>query len=117
MKVEGWFDALRREAQSRAYILRLDVLDHSRNVLKARLVISPDLFVQVYRNDLYDTTNLVVLYGGRRIYGRDQLGGRWHRHTAEAPDVHDTSADGSRSVELAEFLDEAEAVLAAMGLP
>ena len=62
-------------------------------------------------------TNLVVLYGGRRIYARDQLGGRWHRHSAEAPDVHDTSADGSRSVELAEFLDEAEAVLAAMDLP
>jgi hypothetical protein len=117
MNVEGWFDALRREAQSRAYILRLDILDHSRSMLKARLYISPDLFVQVYRNDLYDTTNLVVLYGGRRIYARDQLGSRWHRHSAEAPDVHDTSADGSRSVELAEFLDEAEAVLAAMGLP
>jgi hypothetical protein len=117
MNVERWFDALRREAESRAYILRLDVLDHSQNMLKARLVISPDLFVQVYRNDLYDTTNLVVLYGGRRIYARDQLGGRWHRHTAEAPDVHDTSTEGSRSVELGEFLDEAEVVLAAMGLP
>ena len=117
MNVERLFDALGREAQSRAYILRLDILDHSRNMLKARLVISPDLFVQVYRNDLYDTTNLVVLYGGRRIYARDQLGGRWHRHTAEEPDLHDTSADGSRSVELAEFLDEVEAVLAEMGLP
>ena len=117
MNAERWFDALRREAPSRAYILRLDILDHSRSMLKARLYISPDLFVQVYRNDLYDTTNLVVLYGGRRIYARDQLGGRWHRHSAEAPDVHDTSADGSRSVELTEFLDEAEAVLAAMGLP
>ena len=106
MNVERLFDALGREAQSRAYILRLDILDHSRNMLKARLVISPDLFVQVYHNDLYDTTNLVVLYGGRRLYARDQLGGRWHRHTAEAPDVHDTSAEGSRSVELAEFLDE-----------
>jgi len=57
MNVEHWFDALRREVQSRAYILRLDILDHSRNKLKARLIISPDLFVQVYRNDLYDTTN------------------------------------------------------------
>ena len=108
MNVERLFDALGREAHSRAYILRLDILDHSQHMLKARLVISPDL---------YDTTNLVVLYGGRRIYARDQLGGRWHRHTAEAPDIHDTSADGSRSVELAEFLDEVEAVLAAMGLP
>ena len=108
MNVERWFDALRREAQSRAYILRLDDLDHSRSMLKAWLYILPDLFVQVYRNDLYDTTNLVMLYGGRRLYARDQLGGRWHRHRAEEPDVHDTSADGSRAVELAEFLDKSK---------
>ena len=56
MKVEHWLDALHREAQSRAYILRLDILDHSQRMLKARIYISPDLFVQVYRNDLYDTT-------------------------------------------------------------
>jgi hypothetical protein len=117
IKVARWLDVLHQEAQSRAYILRLDILDHSQSMLKARLYISPDLFVQVYRNDRYDTTNLAVLYGGRRIYGRDQLGGRWHRHRAEAPDVHDTSTDESRPVELAEFLDEAEEVLAAMGLP
>ena len=29
MNVEHLFEALRREAQSRAYILRLDILDHT----------------------------------------------------------------------------------------
>ena len=117
MNVAQWLDALHQEAQRRAYILRLDILDHSRSMLKARLYVSPDLFVQVYRNDRFDTTNLVLLYGGRRIYARDQLGGQWHRHEAMAPHVHDTSVEGRRSVELAEFLDEVESVLAAMGLP
>lgn len=117
MKVTQWLNALHREAESRAYISRLDILDQSRTMLKARLYISPDLFVQVYRNDRFDTTNLVLLYGGRRTYARDQVGGRWHRHTTAAPHVHDISAEGRRSVELAEFLDEVEAVLAAMGLP
>jgi hypothetical protein len=76
MKVTQWLDALHREARSRAYIIRLDILDQSRTMLKARLYISPDLFVQVYHNDRFDTTNLVLLYGGQRIYARDQLGGR-----------------------------------------
>ena len=104
MSITHWLDALRREAGSRAYIGRLDILDQSRTMLKVRLFVSPDLFVQVYRNDRFDTTNLVLLYGGQRIYARDQVGGRWHRHTAAAPYVHDISADGRRPVELAEFL-------------
>ena len=117
MKAADWLSALHREARSRAYITRLDILDQSRRMLKARLYIAPDLFVEVYHNDRFDTTNLVLLYGGQRIFARDQLGGLWHRHDAGAAHVHNTSAEGRRSVDLVEFLDEAEAVLASMGLP
>lgn len=49
MSVVFWLDALHREAGSRAYITRLEILDQSQTMLKARLYISPDLFVQVYR--------------------------------------------------------------------
>ena len=117
MSVAFWLDALHQEAGSRVYITRLDILDQSRTMLKARLNISSDLFVQVYRNDRFDTTNLVLVYGGRRIYARDQLGGQWHRHTTSSPHIHDKSAEGQRAVQLAEFLDEVESILAAMGLP
>jgi len=109
--------ALQQEARSRDYIIRLDVLDQSSTMVKARLHISPDIFVQVYRNDRFDTTNLVLIHNGQRIYARDQLAGVWHRHIATAPDLHDISAEGRRPVELAEFLDEVEAVLTAKGLP
>ena len=73
--------------------------------------------MQVYRNDRFDTTNFVLVYGGRRFYARDQLGGKWHRHTAAASQMHDTSQEGRRLVGLAEFLDEVESVLSAMNLP
>ncbi len=46
--------ALHQESKRRTYIIRLEVLEHSRHLLKARLYIAPDLFVQVYRNDRYD---------------------------------------------------------------
>ena len=109
--------ALRQEAGGRAYINRLDVLDQSSTQLKARLYISPDLFVQVYRNDRFDTTNLVLIHNGQRMYARDQLGGLWHRHTMTDPHLHDTSPDGRQPVSLSRFLDEVEVVLAALNLP
>ena len=86
-------------------------------MLKARLYISPELFVQVCRNDRLDTTYFALLYGRHRPYPRDQLGGLWHRHKTAAPLIHDTSAEGRRAVQLAEFLDESESILAAMNLP
>ena len=117
MNVADWLAALHQEVQRRAYIDALVVLDQSASLLKARLLIAADLFVQVYRNDRFDTTNLVLMYNEQRIYARDQLDGVWHRHTAADPQVHDTSAEGRSSVSLAEFLDEVEDVLAAFDLP
>lgn len=117
MSVTDLLLALRREAESRAYIVRLDVLDQSASKLKVRLHISSGLFIQVYRNDRFDTTNMVLLHHRRRLYARDQLSGIWHRHTADAPHLHDTSVEGRRPVELSEFLDEVETVLATMDLP
>ncbi len=73
--------ALRREANDRAYIRRLEILDRGSVLLKARLFVSPDLFVQIYRNDRFDTTNLSLIHNRQRIYGRDYLGGVWHRHS------------------------------------
>ena len=117
MTVAELLTALQRELAGRAYLARLDILDQSPNLLKARLYISPELFVQVYRNDHFDTTNLVLIYNGQRLYARDQLGGAWHRHTAAEPDRHDTSPEGRRTVDLSGFLDEVESALANMGLP
>ena len=117
MNIADLFAALLDESKSRAYFSRLEVLDQTATLFKARLYISPELFVQVYRNDRFDTTNLVLIHNGQRVYARDQLGGMWHRHITTEPDLHDTGAEGNRAVNLPEFLDEVETVLASMGLP
>ena len=72
---------LQKELRRRKYFLRLEILDQTPNLLKARLYISSELFVQAYRNDRYDTTNLVLVHGGQRLYARDQIDGQWHRHS------------------------------------
>jgi len=94
----------------------LDWLTVGRFVLKARLYLEPDLFVQVYRNDQFDTTNLVLIHASRRLYARDQLEGKWHRHPMHDPDLHDKSPEGSRPVSLDEFLNEVEQITLTLGL-
>jgi hypothetical protein len=117
MSVDEWANLLQNEVTARPYFLRLEVIDQTLSILKARLIITQRLFVQVYRNDRYDTTNLALIHNERRIYARDKLGGRWHRHSVEASEFHDRSTEGQRPVELHEFLDEIEDILASRDLP
>ena len=117
MSVDRLLPTLFREPETRAYIIRLNILDQSRTMLKVCRHRHQRLFVQIYRNDRFDTTSFVLIHAGRRIYGRDQLRGIWHRHTVLRPDLHDTSSEGTHAVEISEFLDETESVLASLGLP
>ena len=117
MNVPDLFTSLNDQANKRVYFSRLDVLEQSVNLIKARLYISPELFVQVYRNDRFDTTNFALIFNGMRIYARDQFSGIWHRHTQVEPELHDTGENGRKSITLAEFLDEIEIILGEMNLP
>lgn len=117
MTVKQLLDDIHNEHARRAYIQRVRILDHSQNLLKARLYISEELFVQVYRNARFNTTNLVLIYSNERVYARDQLDNNWHRHLSDNPNQHDMSSEGRRAIELSEFLDEVETVLVKLGLP
>jgi hypothetical protein len=117
MTVTELLASLQAEATHRAYVRRLDLLELSPSLLKARLFVTDQLFVQVYRNDRFDSTSLALIENGRRLYGRDQFGGVWHRHAPDAAELHDTSPLGQLSVTLAQFLDEVENVMADLGLP
>lgn len=103
--------------ESRPYFVRLEVIELTQSLLKARLYILPNLFVQVYRNDRFETVNLVLLHNGKRLYGRDQLGRAWIGINCQTPDEHDKSEEGVRPVSLFEFLDEVEVALAELDLP
>lgn len=93
------------------YYQRLDVVNRGTHHLKLRLYVHNALFVQVNRNELASLTNLVLIFRGQRIYGRDEFQGTWHRHPEFNPDYHDISADGSLSVTLLGFLKEVDRIL------
>lgn len=117
MSVLDLVHAVQVELAQRAYLRRMEVLDQSTSLIKLCLQIASDLFIQIYRNDRFDTTNFVLIHNGQRVYARDQVGGRWHRRALAHPEQHDASPEGRRPIDLPEFLDEVEAILAALDLP
>jgi hypothetical protein len=102
--------ALRNLADDPLFV-RIEVLDLTRNLIKARLYLREDLFIQVYRNDGSQVTNLLVVLEGQRVFARDQIRGVWHRHPFENPAEHDTSSEGQRAVTFLEFIEEARQLL------
>jgi hypothetical protein len=117
MSVLKLVQAVQDELAQRVYLRRVEVLDQIDSLIKLRLQIASDLFVQIYRNDRFDTTNFVLIHNGQRLYARDQVGSRWHRHTHSDPEQPDISPEGRRPIDLPEFLDEVETILATLGLP
>lgn len=53
--------ALRAESRRRKYFVRLEIFEQTASLIKVRLYISADLFVQIYRNDNYETVNLALI--------------------------------------------------------
>ena len=57
-----------------------------------------------------------MVLGCERIYGRDCDGGFWHRHREDDPSGHDFSPEGSREIDLDEFLSETQEILIEKGI-
>jgi hypothetical protein len=90
---------------------RIEILDLTRNLIKARLYLREDLFIQVYHNDRSRVTNLLIVLEGQRVFARDQIRGVWHRHPFENPAEHDTGPEGQRAITFLEFVEEAHQLL------
>ena len=105
------------EVQNSSYlILRTEILEHEKTFFKARLYIKKELYIQVYRNDKYRTTNFVLVLYGERIYGRDELRGKWHRHPENDPQTHDTTPAGTIPSNFKDFFEEIKPIIHKMKL-
>lgn len=60
MNVANVLLILHQESENRAYIRRLEIRDHTARTLKARLIISSGLFVQIYRTEFLDEVEMIL---------------------------------------------------------
>lgn len=102
---------IEQAALSFSFIKRIVKTDETAHTVKFRLLIDEELFVQVYVNIENNTMGLVLVNSGQRIYGRDAIDGKWHRHTFEDSLGHDFSTEGSKEVTIRDFLIEAQEIL------
>ncbi len=107
---------VREEASHFAFIRSINTWGESANTIKLRLHVTAECFVQVYANLHKGLLSYTLVLHQIRIYGRDNDGAGWHRHPRSAPEDHDFSVEGSRSVSLTEFLDEVQQILTTEGI-
>lgn len=105
-----------REILKEKAVQDVKVLDQQRNILKVRLYLVDDLFVQVYRNDMTNNTSFSLIFEDERLYGRDEIEGHWHRHPFEDPSLHNGKGNGNREVTLGEFYREILEILTKEGI-
>ena len=111
--VEDLLEEVRQTLPEYPYYSRYEITAHGEHYAKIRLIIRQGLFVQVNRNETASLTNLALIHGSQRLYGRDEYRGIWHRHRSSEPEHHNESPEASRSNSLTEFLAEVDGLLRA----
>lgn len=98
------------------YSLSPVIIAKTDNAVKIKAQVSDNISLQFYYNQKAKTRNYVLVGWSRRLYGRDSVGGEWHRHPSEKPEEHDFSEEGSKETSPGEFVREAFEVLKKAGL-
>ena len=101
---------------ARNWIMGYGTLVLTKNTVKVRLSIRENLYIDLYFNQRYGTTNYTLILDDERIYGRDCYDGTWHLHPYEEPNRHDTSEKGRKMLSINEFVDEVEEIVANLNL-
>ena len=94
------------ENVAKLHSLRVETLAKTKNAVKIKILITENIYIQLYYNQETGTRNYVLICWNRRLFGRDCVGGVWHKHPFENPEDHDSSEDGKREVSILDFFEE-----------
>jgi hypothetical protein len=104
------------ENVAKLYSLKLEILAKTKNAVKIKVSVTENIYIQLYYNQETGTRNYVLIGWNRRLFGRDCVGGVWHKHPFENPENHDFSEDGKREVSISDFFEEVFNLLKENGL-
>lgn len=104
MTVDEFESAVRIAALASAICHIPTVRRSSASAVNLRIQLTNGDFIDVFCNEVSDTTAYALISEGRRIYGADNTGG-WHFHPFDAPERHMPLAD---PLPFTEFLAEVE---------
>jgi len=104
------------ENVAKLYSLKVEILAKTKNAVKIKVSVTENIYIQLYYNQETGTRNYVLIGWNRRLFGRDCVGGVWHKHPFENPENHDFSEDGKREVSISDFFEEVFNLLKENGL-
>ena len=85
------------------FLITYVIEEKTKSILKAKIFFSQDLYIQVYANTRRPKLSYALILNNHRIYGKDFLMGKWHRHSFESPQIHDISTEGSKEAAFERF--------------
>lgn len=115
-KIDEVIQEIERAATKFRFVREVIPVDVTKFSVKYRLIVSKDLYIQIYVNVRNGTHGFALVQKGKRLYGRDSEDWKWHRHPLESPEVHDFSLEGAKEVSVEDFLKEVQEILARKGL-
>jgi len=85
------------------FLITYEIEEKSTSIVKAKIFFNQDLYIQVYVNIRRPKISFALILNNHRLYGKDFLMGKWHRHPFESPQVHDTSTEGIKETAIEPF--------------
>lgn len=92
-------------------ITELKIIEKTKSILKVRLFVSEDIFIQIYVNLKRPKISYALIINDSRIFGKDYLFEEWHLHPFESPGKHDVSEKAKQPVAIEDFVEEALFIL------
>jgi hypothetical protein len=93
------------------WLISYKIEQKSVSVLKAKIIFSEEMFIQIYINIRKPKISYNLILNGSRLYGRDFTKGEWHLHPYGKEQVHDDSMEGRKEVSLETFFFEVLQIL------
>ncbi|MBI3957558.1 MAG: hypothetical protein HY328_02025 [Chloroflexi bacterium] len=87
MTAEEFESAIRTVALASPICHIPSVRRSSASAVNLRIQLTNGDFIDIFYNEVSDTTAYALISGNRRIYGADNTGG-WHFHPFGTPEVH-----------------------------
>ncbi|KPA10448.1 hypothetical protein MHK_009345 [Candidatus Magnetomorum sp. HK-1] len=84
--------------------LTYQLLEKTQSILKARLLIEKNAFIQIYVNARKNKISYTLIINNQRTYSKDCIYGVWHMHPFKEPHFHDTSEIGKNPISVTDFV-------------
>lgn len=88
MTLSHFIERLRGTCDRSNLVVSYDIRVLDNAVLKARITLTIDPFIDVYYNPANGTCSYTLIQGGQRIFGADNAFIGWHIHPFENQDEH-----------------------------